>query len=43
VVGCGSAGAITIDALIQEGVFDKITDTREESDQEAAGSQISQE
>jgi cation diffusion facilitator CzcD-associated flavoprotein CzcO len=25
VVGCGPAGAITIDALIQEGVFDKIT------------------
>ena len=25
VVGCGPAGAITIDALVQEGVFDKIT------------------
>lgn len=25
VVGCGPAGAITIDALVQEGVFEKIT------------------
>ena len=25
VIGCGPAGAITIDALVQEGVFEKIT------------------
>ena len=24
VIGCGPAGAITIDALVQEGVFEKI-------------------
>lgn len=24
IIGCGPAGAISIDALVQEGVFDKI-------------------
>jgi cation diffusion facilitator CzcD-associated flavoprotein CzcO len=24
VIGCGPAGAITVDALVREGVFDKI-------------------